>query len=338
MAPTFKFRGMEMGEMKIISYITRNFIKMLILIILTCIVTFILVVNSPIDPIREYVGTEAITEEQREAIREYWGLNDTKIERFIKWSSNFLRGDLGRSIIFRRNVLDVIVERAKSSLFLMIPSFIMTGFLGYLAGLYMARFRNSIGERILKSIFIVLAATPNFWVGILMLIIFCLKLGLFPIGFSMPIGTNIDDVSILDRIYHAVLPTITLTLVNMPNIALHTRSKVIEVLESDYVLFAKARGNSEKSIIKNHVIKNTVLPAITVHFGSFSEIFAGSILAENVFSYPGLGSTIVDAGLGGDIPLLLGITIVVSIFVFVGNFIADLLHLIINPMLQQEGT
>src|SRR5690606_33083554 len=104
MAPTFKFRGMEMGEMKIISYITRNFIKMLILIILTCIVTFILVVNSPIDPIREYVGTEAITEEQREAIREYWGLNDTKIERFIKWSSNFLRGDLGRSIIFRRNV------------------------------------------------------------------------------------------------------------------------------------------------------------------------------------------------------------------------------------------
>lgn len=323
--------------MKIINYAIRSLLKMIILITLTCIITFILAVNSPIDPIRQYVGIETITEEQREAIKDYWGLNDTKIERFIKWSSNLLRGDFGRSIIFRKNVLDIIMEKAGNSLTLMIPSFVMTGIFGYLIGLYMGKYPNSIGERILKSICIVFTSTPNFWVGIIMLIVFCLKLGLLPIGFSMPIGASTADVSILDRIYHAILPTITLTLVQIPNIALHTRSKVIEVLDSDYVLFARARGDSEKSIIKNHVIKNTSLPAITIHFSSFSEIFGGSILAENVFSYPGLGSTIVDAGLRGDIPLLLGITIFASIFVFVGNFISDLLHLIINPVIRQEG-
>ena len=337
MALDFKFRRMEMDKMKITSYIIRNFLKMVILITLTCIITFILAVNSPIDPIRQYVGVQTITEEQREAIKEYWGLNDAKIERFIKWSSNLLRGDFGKSIMFRKDVLDIITERAGNSLSLMIPTFVMTGVFGYFIGLYMGKHPNSIGEQILKSICIVFTATPNFWVGILMLIIFCLKLGVFPIGFSIPIGANAADVSILDRIYHAILPAITLTLVHIPNIALHTRSKVIEVLESDYVLFARARGDSEKSIMKNHVIKNTVLPAITIHFSSFSEIFGGSILAENVFSYPGLGSTIVDAGLGGDIPLLLGITIIASIFVFIGNFISDLLHLIINPIIRQEG-
>jgi peptide/nickel transport system permease protein len=108
------------------------------------------------------------------------------------------------------------------------------------------------------------------------------------------------------------------------------------VIQSDYVLFAIARGESKKSILKNHVIKNTLIPAITILFGSFSEIFGGSVLAENVFSYPGLGSTIVQAGLGGDTPLLLGITIITAIFVFIGNFISDLISLLMNPMVREE--
>lgn len=322
--------------MNISHYIIKNFMKMILLIVLVSVVTFTLAVHSPIDPIRQYIGTGTVTDEQRDSIEEYWGLNDTKLERFVKWSTNLLHGDFGDSIIFRKEVLSVIWERAASSLFLMLNTFLLTGILGYGIGLFMGRFRDSIGDRILKSICITFSATPTFWVGMLMLMIFSVKLGLFPIGFSMPVGIGADEVNIFDKIYHVILPTLTLTLVFIPNIALHTRSKVIEVLESDYVLFAKARGENQKSIMKNHVIKNTVLPAITIQFGSFSEIFGGSVLAENIFSYPGLGTTIVAAGLGGDIPLLLGITIIISIFVFVGNFIADLLHLFINPMIREE--
>lgn len=323
--------------MKIFNYVLVNFIKMILLIMLVCIVTFTLAVNSPLDPIRQYVGDGVtVSIEQREAISEYWGLNDSKIERFQKWMDNILHGDFGESTIFRRSVLDVIKERAVSSLFLMASAFVLSGILGYILGLIMGRHRNSLLDKTIKTTCITFSATPTFWVGILMLIIFSVKLELFPIGFSVPIGIASEDVSFYEKIHHSILPIITLTLVFTPNIALHTRSKTIEVLQSDYVLFAIARGESEGSIMKNHVIKNTAIPAITILFGSFSEIFGGSVLAENVFSYPGLGSTIVQAGLGGDIPLLLGITIITAIFVFVGNFISDLISLLINPMAREE--
>ena len=323
--------------MKIFNYILTNFVKMIVLVILVCIVTFTLAVNSPIDPIRQYVKAGVtVTVEQREAIAEYWGLNDSKIERFQKWFDSLLHGNFGESTIFRRGVIDVLKDRAVSSLFLMINTFVLSGILGYILGLIMGRYRDSILDKTIKTICIIFTATPTFWVGILMLIIFSVELGLFPIGFSVPIGITNEDVSFYEKVYHAILPIITLTLIFIPNIALHTRSKTIEVLQSDYVLFAIARGENERSIVKNHVIKNTAIPAITILFGSFSEIFGGSVLAENVFSYPGLGSTIVQAGLGGDIPLLLGITIITAIFVFIGNFVSDLLSLLINPMVREE--
>lgn len=321
--------------MKIFNYIMTNFIKMIVLIILVCIVTFTLAVNSPIDPIRQYVGSGVtLSVEQRESIEEYWGLNDTKLERFQKWSYNILHGDFGESLIYRKSVMSIIKDKAMSSLFLMICTFIVSGAVGYLLGLIMGKYRDSILDKAIKTICVTFSATPTFWVGILMLMIFSVKLNLFPIGFSIPIGKTMEDVNFYEKVYHAILPIITLTIVFIPNIALHTRSKTIDVLQSDFVLFAIARG--EKSIMKNHVIKNTVIPAITIQFGSFSEIFGGSVLAENVFSYPGLGSTIVDAGLGGDIPLLLGITIIIAIFVFLGNFIADMLCMAMNPMVREE--
>ena len=323
--------------MKTFNYILINFAKMIVLIILVCIVTFTLAVNSPLDPIRQYVGDGVtVSVEQREAIAEYWGLNDTKVVRFQKWFVNILHGDFGKSTIFRREVLDVIKDRAMSSLYLMVNTFVLSGVLGYILGLIMGRYRDSILDKTIKTICITFTATPTFWVGILMLIIFSVKLNLFPVGFSVPFGIAYEDVSFYEKAYHAILPIITLTMVFIPNIALHTRSKTVEVIQSDYVLFAIARGESKKSILKNHVIKNTLIPAITILFGSFSEIFGGSVLAENVFSYPGLGSTIVQAGLGGDTPLLLGITIITAIFVFIGNFISDLISLLMNPMVREE--
>lgn len=323
--------------MKLHKYILTNFIRMIVLIVLVCMVTFTLAVNSPMDPIRQYVGSGVtVSLEQREAIAQYWGLNDTKVERFHKWLNNILDGDFGESLIYRKSVISVIGDKAAGSIFLMVSTFILSGIIGYVLGLIMGKYRGSILDKIIKAICIVFTATPTFWVGILILIIFSVKLNLFPIGFSMPIGLISEEVSFYDKIYHSILPIITLTLVFVPSIALHTRSKTIEVLQSDYVLFARARGEREGSIIRNHLIKNTAIPAITILFGSFSEIFAGSVLAENVFSYPGLGSTIVQAGLLGDIPLLLGITIISSIFVFLGNFITDLLLIAIDPKIREE--
>ena len=118
----------------------------------------------------------------------------------------------------------------------------------------------------------------------------------------------------------------------MANIALHTREKMIDVLESDYVLFARARGESEASIVLRHGLRNVALPAITLQFASVSEIIGGSVLVEQVFSYPGLGQA---AGLGSDLPLLLGITVVTAAIVFAGNLIADLLYGVVDPKIRK---
>ena len=121
------------------------------------------------------------------------------------------------------------------------------------------------------------------------------------------------------------------------NIALHTRQKLIDVLNSDYVLFAKARGEGKWTILRRHGLRNIMLPALTLQFASFSELFGGSVIAENVFSYPGLGSAVSEAGLSSDVPLLLGITLFSALFVCAGNMIANLLYGVMDPQMREVG-
>ena len=165
--------------------------------------------------------------------------------------------------------------------------------------------------------------------------VFSVWLGVLPIGLSVPIGTEAAAVTLADRLRHALLPALTLSITGVANIALHTREKLCEVLESDYVLFARARGESSASIVLRHGLRNVALPAITLQFASISEIIGGSVLVEQVFSYPGLGQAAVTAGLGGDLPLLLGITVLTAALVFGGNLCADLLYGAVDPKIRR---
>ena len=121
------------------------------------------------------------------------------------------------------------------------------------------------------------------------------------------------------------------------NIALHTRQKLVDVMESEYVLFARSRGEGKWRLFFRHGLRNTLLPALTLQFASFAELFGGSVLAENVFSYPGLGSAVSAAGLNSDVPLLLGVTLFSALFVCVGNMIANLLYGVVDPQIQEVG-
>ena len=178
-------------------------------------------------------------------------------------------------------------------------------------------------------------STPTFWLGILFIILFSVKLGWFPVALSVPIGVLSENVGFVERMQHIILPALTLSIISISSICMNTRQKVIEIMESDYILFAKARGESQISIIFNHVLKNVSLPAITLQFLSFSELFGGTIFVEQVFSYPGLGQATVSAGLKGDLPLLMGIAIISLVFVYSGNIIADLLYRVIDPRIKE---
>ena len=183
-------------------------------------------------------------------------------------------------MIYRRDVVDVISERFMASLALMLVAWVVSGVLGFILGIVSGINEGKFIDKFIRGYCYVLISTPTFWIGILLIIIFSVKLKLFPTGLGVPIGVLSDEVTISSLIKHLTLPALTLSILGVANICLHTREKVIEILSSDYILFAKARGESKKSIVFNHVIKNVALPAITLQFLSFSELFAGFFISR----------------------------------------------------------
>ena len=182
-----------------------------------------------------------------------------------------------------------------------------------------------------------MASTPSFWVGIVMLMVFSVFLGWTPPCCAWPLGMSADQATIWQRLHHLLLPAITLSLVGTAKIAIHTREKTIEAMHSDYAIFARAQGETTFGIVFIHTVRNVALPAITLQFASLGELFGGAVLAEQVFSYPGLGRATVEAGIRGDIPLLLGIVLFGTVFVFTGNFIADLIYQLIDPRMRNRA-
>lgn len=313
-----------------------NFLRLVSLLLAVIIITFFLMEISPMDPVQAYVGAGvAVSPEQRENIAESWGLNKPLKERFLSWFRSIIKGDMGISLIYRKAVLEIIKEKFRTSFPLMASAWLLSGIMGYGLGLLMGLYRGSFLDRTLRNFCLVLSSTPNFWIGILLIMFFSAYLGWFPIGLSLPIGEISKDVSLATRIHHMVLPVLTLSLASFGQIALHTRDKMIGVLQSDYVLFARARGKGDFQIVKDHAIRNTLIPIITLQFSSFGELFAGSILVEELFSYPGLGLAVVQGVMRRDLPLLMGITIFSALFVFLGNSLANIIYGLIDPKIRR---
>lgn len=321
---------------QVAGWIAGNLLKMAALLVAVSVVAFTLVTLSPVDPVQQYLtGVPDVSAEQRAALEAYWGLDQPPVQRFFTWAGNALHGDLGTSTIYRRPVIQVIGEKFANSAALMLCAWLFSGIIGFLMGCLMGMLRNRWPDRILKRICLLLCSVPTFWLGLLMLLVFAVFLGWFPTGFSTPIGAVSSEVTIWQRLHHLILPALTLSLTSFAGIALHTRQKLSEVLESDYVLFARARGESNFCILRRHGLRNILLPAVTLQFAGFAELFGGSVLAETVFSYPGLGSAVSAAGMQSDVPLLLVITLFSALFVFTGNLIANMLYRWIDPRIRE---
>ncbi len=352
--------------------IGKNIIRMILLLTAVSIVSFALMTMSPVDPLQANVGQAALgsmSQEQIEKLESYWGVDEPPVKRYLSWAKDFIHGDFGMSLQYRQPVSKVIAVKLGNSLFLMVTAWVLSGVIGFALGILAGVFRGRLPDRMIKGYCVIISSTPAFWLALLLLMIFGVWLKVLPIGLSVPIGLEASGVTFLDRLRHAILPALTLSITGISNIALHTREKMIDVMESDYVLFARARGEStwqivqrhalrnvlltgisnialhtrEKmidvmesdyvlfarargestwQIVQRHALRNVLLPAITLQFASISEIFGGSVLVEQVFSYAGMGQAAVTAGLGSDMPLLMAITIVSAMFVFGGNLIA----------------
>lgn len=321
-------------------YVGKNLLRIILLLFAVSILTFALVSASPIDPLQANVGQAALgsmSEEQKEKLRSYWGVDEPPVQRYLNWLNAFIKGDGGMSLLYRQPVTKVIAVKLGNSLFLMGLAWVVSGLVGFLLGVLAGVFQGRLPDKIIKGYSLVIASTPYFWLALLLLIIFGVWMKILPIGLSVPIGVEASGVSFLDRVRHAILPAVTLSITGISNITLHTREKMIDIMESDYILFAKARGEKTGSIIFHHGIRNVLLPAMTLQFASVSEIIGGSVLVEQVFSYPGLGQAAVAAGTGSDVPLLMGITLITAAIVFLGNFLANVLYGVVDPRIRKGG-
>lgn len=321
-------------------YLGKQLVRMLLLLFAVSIAAFFLVSVSPIDPLQANVGQAALgsmSAEQVEKLQQYWGVGVSPVKRFVSWASDFFRGDMGMSLLYRQPVREVIAVRLQNSLWLMAVAWVISGVAGFTLGILSGVKKDTWIDKVIKGYSLLIASTPAFWLALLLLMIFAVWIPVLPVGLSVPIGVEAAGVTLADKLQHAILPALTLSITGVSNMTLHTREKMIDIMESDYVLFARARGESTWSIVKNHGLRNVILPAVTLQFGSISEIFGGSVLVEQIFSYPGLGQAAVTAGTGSDVPLLLGITVISAALVFGGNLIANVLYGVVDPRIRRGG-
>ncbi|WP_300174199.1 ABC transporter permease [uncultured Aliivibrio sp.] len=304
-----------------------NLTRLVVQLCLALILITLLLALSPIDPISAYFDGNAFTVfgDRKEQLTEQLGLNQSAIERISLFIQALLSGDLGYSNHYQEAVSDIIWQRSKYSLILMCGASAISLILGYVLGLLLGLFPNKRGSKIMTQLALIMNALPSFWIGLMLIAIFSIKLMWLPIGGISPLGIAPETLSFNEKASYFVLPLITLCLSLIAPIILHTKEKVIEVNNSEHVHYARLHGQSTLSVVRYHLLRNTMVPALVIQLAGFSELLSGSVIIETVFNFPGIGQTLVKAGLSGDTPLLLGITFCCAIFVFIGNATASLL-------------
>lgn len=243
-----------------LAFAAKKLLRMGLLLLGVSLVTFLLMCASPLDPLQTNVGQTALgsmSPEQVEKLEAYWGADTPAAERYLGWLGDVLHGDFGTSLLYRQPVIEVIGERMAGSVWLMISAWVISGVLGVTLGVISGAFRGRWADRLIRGYCLLISGTPAFWLAILLLLVFSVWLGWLPVGLAVPVGMTADAVTFLDRVRHAILPVLTLSITGVANIALHTREKMVDVLESDYVLFARARGESGLSIVMRHGLRIT---------------------------------------------------------------------------------
>lgn len=310
---------------RIISKLTQS----VVIMFLVSILCFALIKMAPGDPVLTYVQPN-MSESYIETLRESLGLNKPLYVQYLIWLQKILHGDFGYSLVNTRPVLGQILERIPATLILMGTSLVLATLISIPLGLFTGKYKNGILDKITSVLSYVGISIPTFWFGILLIYLFGVYLGVLPsIGMHTP-----GDTSIGDLILHLILPCTVMTFVNVAQFTRYVRSSTITEMSSDYVMVQTAYGMSESGILFKHVLKNAILPMITVLGMSLQSLVSGAMICEQVFSWPGTGQLAVTAVTTFDYPLIMGITMLTASLIVLGNLLADILYSIVDPRIR----
>lgn len=310
--------------------IFNRLLQSVLTLFIVSVLCFALVKAAPGDPVLTYVEPN-MSEEYIQNLRESLGLTKPLYEQYFLWLGKILQGNFGNSLMNNRPVLGQIVERLPATIGLMGSSMLLGFLLAVFLGLYSGKYKNGFLDKLTSFFCFIGISIPTFWFAIMLIYLFSVNLHILP-----SIGMHSEgNRSFFDLLRHLILPCAVLTFTNAAQYIRYLRSSTITALSSDYVTVQTAYGMSDSGILFRHVLKNAMLPMITVLGMSIPALVSGAIITEQVFAWPGIGQLAVTAVNQFDYPLIMGITMLTALLVIVGNLLADILYAVFDPRIRK---
>ncbi|MCC3303349.1 ABC transporter permease [Sneathiella sp. HT1-7] len=319
--------------------VARRLLHAFLLILAVLVLNFLLIHMAPGDPADVIAGEMGgATEEMLADIRKTYGLDKPVYVQLGVYLSRALQGDLGQSFFYNAPVLDLVVSRAGPTILLVATALLFAIFVGTFLGVLASHKPKGIVSGLVTLVSVIGYSAPIFWTGMMLVILFAWIYPIFPIA-------NMYDITksggffgrVVDILYHLVLPSLALGIVYLAQYARLTRASMLEILGSDYIRTARAKGVAEVKVYGHHALRNAVLPVVTIAGLQFGSIISGAVLVETVFSWPGLGTLAFDSILARDYPTILGILFFSSLLVIVANLITDFVYRLVDPRIRTGG-
>lgn len=306
-------------------FVVRRLAQMVPVVFGITLVVFILLQMIPGDPAATMLGIHA-TPESIAALRHELGLDRPIWEQYVRYVSNILTLDLGESLKYKASVSSLLQDRLLLTLQLIAYATLIIVAIALPLGIASAVWKDSLFDQIVRALLMVTMVMPGFWIGIVLLTVFSVKFGLFPVS-----GAGEGPV---DRLHHLLLPALTIALGIVPLLVRALRGSILEAMQADYVRTARAKGLNSAGVVTGHVLRNALIPAVTLLGLSIGYLMGGTVVVENVFSLPGAGKLLVDAIGARDYPVVQSTTLVFAILVILVNLGTDLIYTFLDPRVR----
>ena len=311
-------------------FIIRRLLTLLPTLIVPLLLVFTLLHLSPGDPAAVMLGADA-TSQQVQALREQLGLNDPFLVQLFAWLGRMATLDLGDSIFLRMSVMDAILQRFEPTIMLTLYALTIAIVVGMVSGIVAAVNRNGILDQLSMTVAMVGVSMPEFWFGLMLIVVFAVEFRLFPVAGYTPL-----DQGFWACIWSLTLPAVSVGLVQAGFIARITRSSMLDVIGEDFIRTARAKGLPSPVVILRHALKNALIPVLTVIGITFAVLMGGAIAIETVFNIPGIGRLLVNAVARRDYPVIQGVVLFMALtFVFINLFV-DILYGLIDPRVKNQ--
>jgi len=325
---------LQLSSRSFVRLLLKRAVQSFLLILVLITINFLLIHLAPGDP-AHFLAGQSGDEKYYEFIRAKFGLNQPLGTQLWIYLSRVLRGDLGYSLGYQQPVIHVIFERVPATLLLMLSAVSLSSVAGVILGVEAARRENSFSDRAINAFALLGHSMPSFCVGYLLLMVFALYLGIFPVQNMSSSSEKMAGLDyLLDVLNHLVLPALTLTIMYLAQVMRLTRTAMLNVLGENFITTARAKGLEENRVIYGHALRNALLPVVTIIGSDFGMLLSGAVLVETVFAWPGLGRLMIDSLAMRDYPVLMGLFLLISISVVVANFITDMTYAMLDPRIR----